>query len=255
VKKVIDAGCDQFGGELIPEVIVELVRSGKITESRIDQSVKRILKEKFLLGLFDNPYVDSEKAGSIAGKESFRKKGKDAQAKSMVLLKNTGILPLAKGTKVFAEGMSVPEEISKFGELVDDIDDADVALICIKTPYDKRDQYFLEQFFHQGKLYYNEEEKAGVFKLTDKKPTIVVVNLERPAILTEFSEKSKALLAEFGASDDVLAEMLFGVHSPSGKLPFELPSSWEAVLNQKEDVPYDSKDPLYPFNFGLTYKN
>jgi len=46
VKKVLDAGCDQFGGENIPEVIVELVKSGQISEERINKSVRRILKEK-----------------------------------------------------------------------------------------------------------------------------------------------------------------------------------------------------------------
>ena len=40
---------------------------------------------------------------------------------------------------------------------------------------------------------------------------------------------------------------------PLLKLPFELPSSWEAVLNQKEDLPYDSKEPLYDYGFGLSY--
>ncbi len=78
----------------------------------------------------------------------------------------------------------------------------------------------------------------------NKKPTIVVVNLERPAILTEISKASKALIAEFGTSDEILAQLLFGKFSPTAKLPFELPSTWEAVINQLEDVPYDSENPL-----------
>ena len=59
IKKVLDAGCDQFGGESNPELIVELVNEGKIDEKRLDISVKRIMKDKFRLGLFDNPYVDA----------------------------------------------------------------------------------------------------------------------------------------------------------------------------------------------------
>ena len=92
-----------------------------------------------------------------------------------------------------------------------------------------------------------------ILDLISKKPSIVVVNLDRAAILSEISEASGALLADFGLSDEVLNELLFGVKSPEGKLPFELPSSREAVENQKEDVPYDSKDPLYPFGHGLSY--
>lgn len=49
-------------------------------------------------------------------------------------------------------------------------------------------------------------------------------------------------------------DMIFGNTKPCGSLPFELPSSMEAVRNQKENLPYDSKDPLYKFGFRLRYK-
>jgi len=254
-KKVIDAGCDQFGGESNPEFIIELVKSGQISESRIDESVKRILRDKFILGLFDDPYVDENEALKTAGKKEFREKGKIAQAKSTVLLKNENILPLAKGTKIYTDGMLTPEVLNKYGEVVDNPADADVILTRIRTPFDERTDHFLERFFHQGRLYFNEEEKAEILNLIDQKPSIVVINLERPAILPEINATTKALIAEFGTSDEVLAKILFGEVAPNGKMPFELPSTWEAVQKQLEDVPYDSENPLYPFGYGLTYKN
>ena len=253
IKKVIDAGCDQFGGENIPELIVELVNEGLLKESRLDESVKRIMRDKFRLGLFDNPYVDEQKANQIAGQKAFRDKGKIAQAKSMVLLKNDAILPLKEGTKVYVEGMLTPEDFDSKGILVKNPEDADVIIKRIGTPFDMRNEYFLESFFHQGRLYYSDEEKKEILDLISQKPSIVIANLERPAILTEIAETSAALFAEFGTSDEVLVKVLFGEAKPEGKLPFELPSSQEAVENQKEDVPYDSKDPLYPFGHGLTY--
>lgn len=252
-KKVIDAGCDQFGGESNPELIIELVKSGQISELRIDESVKRILRDKFILGLFDDPYVDEQEALKIAGNKAFREKGKIAQAKSTVLLKNKNILPLPKGTKIYADGMLSPEELNKYGEVVNDPSEADVILTRIRTPYEERTDQFLESFFHQGRLYYSDEEKQKILNLIKIKPSIVVINLERPAILTEINETTSALFAEFGTSDEVLAKLIFGEISPSGKMPFELPSTWEAVLDQFEDVPYDSKDPLYPFGHGLSY--
>jgi len=251
-KKVIDAGCDQFGGESSPELIIELVKTGQMTETRIDQSVKRIMRDKFRLGLFDDPYVDEDKADQIAGKEAFRKLGRLAQAKSTVLLKNE-LLPLKKGTKIYAEGITSNEIYAAYGDMVSDPMEADVILKRIETPYDERDDYFLESFFHQGRLYYDDEEKKAILDLISKKPSIVVVNLDRAAILTEISKESGALLADFGLSDEVLSQILFGELEPEGKLPFELPSTWEAVENQKEDVPYDSKDPLYGYGYGLTY--
>jgi beta-glucosidase len=253
IKKVIDAGCDQFGGESSPELIIELVNEGLLDEKRLDVSVKRIMRDKFRLGLFDNPYVNEHKATQIAGQKAFRDKGKIAQAKSMVLLKNDALLPLKKGTKVYVDGMLTPEVINDHGTLVKSPEDADVIIKRIGTPFDERSDYFLENFFHQGRLYYSDKEKKEILDLISQKPSIVIANLERPAILTEIAETSAALFAEFGTSDEVLVKVLFGEAKPEGKLPFELPSSWEAVKNQKEDVPYDSKDPLYAFGHGLRY--
>jgi beta-glucosidase len=57
---------------------------------------------------------------------------------------------------------------------------------------------------------------------------------------------------EYGASDESILEVVFGRSRPEGKLPFELPSSMQAVRKQKADVPHDSENPLYPFGFGLS---
>ena len=84
-------------------------------------------------------------------------------------------------------------------------------------------------------------------------PTIVTVYLDRPAILTPLKERARAVIANFGVSDAALLDVVTGLASPEGKLPFELPSSMEAVAAQKPDVPHDSKAPLYKFGFGLRY--
>jgi beta-glucosidase len=81
-----------------------------------------------------------------------------------------------------------------------------------------------------------------------------VIYLDRPAVIPEISGAAAALLGEYGASDEAMLDVIFGRAQPVGKLPFELPSSMEAVRKQKADVPYDSKDPLYHFGFGLSYR-
>ena len=253
VKKVLDAGCDQFGGEAIPGVIVELVNEGQIPEKRLDISVKRILRDKFRLGLFDDPYVNESKAIQIAGKEAFREKGLRAQQKAAVLLKNESILPLKKGTKIYISGVEDQDVYTSFGEVVSSPSEADVIIARIRTPFDPRNDSFLESFFHQGRLYYTDEELEEIQGLIRQKPSVVVANLERPAILTPINEEAKAVMADFGISDKVLAKLVFGEANPQGKMPFELPSSWEAVQKQLEDVPYDSENPLYPFGHGLSY--
>lgn len=254
IRKVIEAGCDQFGGEYVPELLVELVESGEISEERIDVSVSRILRDKFRLGLFDNPYVDVDEALRIAGKDTFVEKGKQAQARSMVLLKNKGLLPLKQGIKIYAEGMTDLSGLEKYAELVKKPDEADVIITRITTPWQKREGGSLfESFFRGGRLYYSKEELTEILDLLEQKPTVVVANLYRPTVLTEVNELCEALMADFDTSDEVLADVLFGSRKAEGKLPFELPSSWDAVEKQKEDIPYDSEDPLYPFGYGLDY--
>ncbi|MBT3321532.1 MAG: glycoside hydrolase family 3 protein [Anaerolineae bacterium] len=256
-KKVIEAGVDQFGGEACPEVIVELVEAGMITEERIDESVRRLLREKFALGLFDNPYLDPEMTENIVGKPVFREAGKLAQKKSYVLLKNdvhngSLTLPVSGKPKIYIEGIS-EETAGQYGEVVQKSDEADIAILRLSTPYEKR-RGLLESFFHAGDLDFKGKEKKRILNIMETIPTIVDIYLERPAVIPEIAEKAAAVLANFGAEDDVALDVIFGEHVPNGKLPFELPSSMAAVRAQREDMPSDSEAPLYEFGFGLTYE-
>jgi beta-glucosidase len=257
VHKAISAGVDQFGGEQCPEVIVELVRDGQIEESRIDESIRRLLRDKFRLGLFDNPYVDPDAAEQTVGKEEFRAAGELAQRKSIVLLKNgegdgNATLPLKVGLKLYVEGVA-PEVAGEYGEVVDRVEDADMAILRLKAPFEFRDWGFLDRLFHAGDLDFKEPEKSSILHILGQVPTVVDIYLDRPSVIPEIAEASAVLLANFGASDRAVLDVIFGRFAPTGKLPFEMPSSMEAVRKQKEDVPYDSENPLFRFGHGLSY--
>lgn len=129
-----------------------------------------------------------------------------------------------------------------------------MAILQLTTPYEHREG-FLDRHFHAGDLSFTEEEKVRLLDIMEKVPTIVDIHLERPAVIPEIAEKSAGLLANFGASDAAVLDVIFGGFTPSGKLPFEMPSSMEAVRKQKEDTPYDSENPLFPFGYGLTYQD
>jgi beta-glucosidase len=256
MQKVIEAGCDQFGGEAIPHVLVKLVRDGDILSERLDQSVRRILREKFRLGLFDNPYVDEEAATRIVGNPAFRKAGELAQRKSLVLLKNAeyndgSTLPLQGNPKIYVENLSA-EIASQYGQVVARPEEADFAILRISTAFEPR-KGFLERFFHAGSLEFNAKEKAHILHVCQALPTILDIYLERPAVIPQLAEACAGLIGSFGADDTAVLDLIFGAFRPTGKLPFELPASMQAVENQKEDLPYDSEAPLFPFGFGLTY--
>lgn len=254
--KIIEAGNDQFGGEHIPEMLVGLVQDGKIKEARLDVSVQRLLRDKFRLGLFDDPYVDASAASAIVGSDSFIRAGKDAQKRSLVLLKNgdegTPVLPLKSKPKLYVENVD-PAAAAKYGLIVETPEQADFAIIRLSTPFEPREGLF-ESVLHAGDLDFKSEEKDRLLALTKKVPTIVSIYVERAPVIPELAKNSVAVIADFGSNDEVLLGAIFGEFAPTGKLPLEFPSSMEAVRNQMEDMPYDSKNPLYPYGFGLTYK-
>ena len=256
--KAINAGVDQFGGEAVPELLVKLVKEGKISESRIDESVVRILKMKFKLGLFDNPYVDANKANKIVGNEMFMAKGLLAQKKSIVLLKNdtlknVPVLPLKPGIKIYIKNIN-KITASRYGNIVSKPELADIAIIRLKAPSQLLPGTGnMGKFIPAGDLDFKDGEKDAVLGLLQRVPTIVDIYLSRPAVIPEIAASCRGLFVNFGANDEAFLEVVFGRFNPQGKLPIELPSSMDAVRKQKEDVPYDSRDPLFRFGYGLHY--
>ena len=86
--------------------LLELVQEGRITENRINESVRRILKLKFELGLFEHPYPRNDRFERIGSKAN-RRMALDAARESIVLLKNeNNILPVKKPSRIGVFGMS-----------------------------------------------------------------------------------------------------------------------------------------------------
>ena len=256
--KAINAGVDQFGGEMHPEIVVQLVKENKIDESRIDRSARRILKNKFELGLFDDPFVDIESVDKLINTEITRKLALDAQRKSVVMLKNSNLLPLTEETKIYVDGMEFKDsDINK----VNTIEEADVILMYLHTVFngnqepgtDRLFDRFLSNLFPNTDLRFNNQVIKRASEYSQVKPLILVVDLNRPAILSELNDLSDALIGTFGVNDEVIHEIINGKTNPSGKLPFELPSSMSEVEEQLEDVPDDTANPLYKYGYGLSF--
>jgi len=257
VLKIFEAGCDQLGGESCPEVVVSLVGSGRLAVERVDLSVRRLLREKFVLGLFDHPFVDPDEADRLVGNPELRADGFSAQRRSCTLLKNDGesdagaVLPLHEGSRIFCVGVDA-DVAARYGVVVERPADAEFAVVRLEAPFEKRETG-LERYFHAGRLAFSDQELRDVFAITDAVPTVVEVKLERPIVLTEIASRAAALVGTYGASDEALLDVVFGRAAPEGRLPFELPSSMAEVEVQRSDVPFDTENPLYPFGFGLRY--
>lgn len=253
VAKVLDAGADQFGGEACPEHVVDLVRAGRIGEARIDESVGRLLREKFLLGLFDERrYVDPDDAARTVGTPERRAAGLRAQSRALTVLTHpasgAAALPLAAGTRVRLDGADPGPRsglvVTSPGE------PAEVTVLRLAAPFEERGPGF-DSLFHAGSLDFAPETIAHVREAAARGPVIVVVHLDRPAILGPIVEAADAVLVDFGSSDEAVLAALAGAVPPEGRLPFDLPRSMAAVAAAREDVPFDTADPLFRFGHGL----
>jgi beta-glucosidase len=147
------------------------------------------------------------------------------QRRSAIILKNDGVLPLADGD--------------------------DVQVVRRSAPYEERDGNFIERLFHAGDLDFKEPELSELLALARAKPTVLVLHLDRPAVVPELVEACAGVVAVFGASDAAVDDVLRGRAKAEGRLPFELPRSMEAVRAQHPDVPHDSEDPLFPIGYRL----
>ena len=274
-KKAIEAGVNLFSGESDPAMLLEIINNGMVDMSYIDNSVIRLLKEKFEMGLFENPYVDENEAEKIVNNAKFKERADLALRKSIVLLENeTKTLPVQAKTKIYFETYSKgPKDRLSDPGIVYTENDNKYPVTFVNTP-EEADVVLLwlvptgnSLFASTGAPVSISLSKCSVDvdyvnKLTVKKPTILVVNYTNPWVIDEiYNDQTKgnfkAVLATFGTTQDALLDVITGKFNPSGKMPFSTPISDEAVTNQKEDVPgyLEGKGyALFNYNQGLSYK-
>ncbi|UUZ67061.1 hypothetical protein LP416_19165 [Polaromonas sp. P2-4] len=125
VAAALNGGTETLSGFNVNKTIMDLVKAGLVSETRVTEAAKRLLKEQFQLGLFENPYVDSSKAAGIIGNDKNRAVGMEIQRKSIALLQNqdmgtgTKALPLKAGAKVYTMGLA-KADAEKYGYTVTD---------------------------------------------------------------------------------------------------------------------------------------
>jgi len=130
VAAAVNGGTDTLSGFSDVKTIIDLVKSGLVSEARVTEAAKRLVKPMFEMGLFENPYVDEAKATALVGSESSRALGLEIQRKSIVLLQNQGsaaakALPVAAGAKVYTMGLDSADAKKYFAQAVNGETDAE----------------------------------------------------------------------------------------------------------------------------------
>lgn len=251
--KGVNAGIDQFGGVTDTAILLEAVNTGKLSVERIDESVRRVMRVKFELGLFDNPYVDEKAAETIVGNKKHQAEAQQAQRRAQIILENRGgVFPVKTPRKVWLYNVDAAAARSKGFTVVASPGEADLAIMRVDTPFETlHPNHFFGSRQNEGRLDFRDGDKAyeAIKQASSKVPTIVAINLDRPAVLTNIRDKASVLMATFGASDDAVLDVIRGKAKAEGRLPFNLPSSMAAVEKQNPAMPDDDAKPLYPRGF------
>lgn len=275
-KRTLEAGVNLYSGSADPAPLLETVKSGTVDMKLVDNSVFRLLMEKFELGLFENPYVDEDAAEKLVGNAKFQAKADVAFRKSIVLLRNEAktlpLTPIAIGakTKIYFESYFQKKGASASNVYQTNENKYDVEFV--KTP-EEADAIIVwitsgskSLFDSDGSPLYLSLSKNAVDvdyinKLTAKKPTVLIVNYSNPWVIDEiYNDKNKgnikAVLATFSTTAEAVLDVVTGKFNPTGKMPFTTPVSEAAAQNQQSDVPGYLKGAaysLFKYNEGLSY--
>lgn len=259
-KKALEAGVNLFSGTADPSLLIEALNKYPELMPLVDESVHKILIEKFQLGLFENPYVDVAASRNIIGNNNFKATADEAMRKSIVLLRNEEeFLPLKAKTKVYFEtymqsregspsNVFSTENINWDVEFVKTAEEADVVILWLipKGP---------SLFQSKGGPLHVDLSNNGIdveyVKNLTSKPTILAVNFTNPWAINEIYQEGEgninAVMATFGSTPEAILDIALGKFSPSGKMPFSTPVTDEAAQNQKSDVPGYLEGPGYEF--------
>ena len=287
---VTQSRVDGIGGESIRLIdqMEEMTEEGKIDEDILTAAATRIVKAKFQLGVFENPYCDVEYAVSFVGSEEHTKVNLEAAEKAMTLLKNDGALPLTAnvGQKILVcgpragdmmslvggwsseqEGLTIAAAIAEYaGEndtvtyIADDVTaiaeaakDADVVIVSVGEPSYQHDPPWS---YDTLEITASQQEILEAVKANTNGQIITVVTGGRPYILTWCDENTNAILEAYYPGQQggiAIAETLFGLNNPTGKTPLQFPRDMESVNDQSGDVSFDLENPLYDYGWGLSY--
>jgi beta-glucosidase len=272
------------------DTLKELVTEGKVPMSRIDDAVTRILRVKFAFGLMDKnrSQLADRKLHSSFGSAEHRAVARDAVRKCLVLLKNEHkTLPVSKQVaRIHVSGKSADNIGNQCGGWtvqwqgqtgnVKDLGGTTI-LAAIKAAAPKTnvtysldgtgaegatigivvvgERPYAEGVGDRSDLSLDREDvqaianvkKAGI-------PVVVLLISGRPMIIKDALPQADAFMIAFlpGTEGQGVADVLFGDYKPTGKLSFSWPKSMDQLpLNM--NAPKDRYDPLFPYNYGLTY--
>jgi beta-glucosidase len=289
VTTAVNAGIDLFmeGDSWLAfiDALEAAVEQNAVPMSRVDDAVTRILRVKCELGMFQPGYTgQADRALTVeVGSPEHRAEARDAVRKTLTVLKNEGLLPLAKAGRIHVGGSAaddldkqcggwtvswqgtgsatvgttilgaVQKSVGGLGEVTYSLDGggaagADVGIVVIGEPP------YAEWLGDRSDLGLSTGDQATLDTMaTAGIPLVVVLVSGRPLIIEPYLAKARAWVAAWlpGTEGDGVADVLFGEVPPTAKLGHSWPARMDQIPINVGDPDYASDPPLFPFGYGL----
>ncbi len=279
--RAANAGSDVMGGA-DPTGFIDTFVAG-VPAGRIDDAVRRVLRLKFQLGLFENPYGDPVNGPYRFHQPAYAALANQASREAMTLLKNDGILPmrLNAGDNIVVAGPRATDPLSccvwtsyfhqEYGSrsILEAVRDratrAGVNVYQDTGPAPKLAVVAVgEASYTHGTNWVKEQPYLPPDQLSviqnfrsQGVPVVVLLVMPRPYVITEWASQVNAIVVTYRGGEEMgpaAASLLFGDYAPSGKLPWQLPRSLDQVLRPGgTDVPADANEAWdLPYDLGAT---
>lgn len=252
-----------------PDFIVKAVEDGLVTQECLDEHVIRILKNKFDLGIFEDPYSDWEEALALIGNETYQAEQtlpmtneeidalrrpeiiemeSQLMVESTILLKNENVLPLTEGVKLYvmSNNSNIQEAdvaaLGAYGTVVETMDEADY-IIGHVTAFDENFDYLVEDAQAADKPIILIWEGTVGRNGAQGDPYLAQVD-PCAAVLMQTYNNTPDHGSSMGAfyryvTPSITADMLFGVKEPGGSTVFEIPLTAEDAALSWGDLQMD----------------
>ena len=253
VGKAVMAGTDIIADTNDVGSIREAFLRGLFTTERLDEAARRLTEEMFALGLFDNPYVDPQRADEVVANEAFAVAARAAHHKSVVLMKNSdATLPLGPdrlaGKRVYVELFEQSLTVAKLDGLranlaaehprirfTTDFSGADVAVLFL-NPFTGdyfRSTGLLDLEVHEA----TNVNLAKIIEIRAAVPQVVIgLNVILPWLLGNVEPLADALVAGFDTRTEALFDVIVGDVAPTGRLPLTFPVDSDAIAVDENGI-------------------
>ena len=294
IRSGVDMQFYDFDHDVFQKALIDCVHEGTLSQTDLDRAVRSVLRVKFELGLFDHPFVDPDLDARVYRSQQHLAVSLQSARESMTLLKNDkNLLPLSRSIQHVAV-IGPNGDVARYGDYEEEANglrigilqgirkllphstvsfndghdvaaavacakDADVAILALGER-----QGISGEGFDRSNLDLpgNQEHLLEAVAATGK-PVVLVLENGRPLTIGWAKDHISAILEAWYPGElggQAVAETLFGVNNPAGRLTVTFPRSTGQLPDYYNTDPsrvytyVDSNgEPLFPFGYGLSY--